>query len=99
MHMDVEVGAMTAMVVQAPLFLVMEDQESCMVVGQVMVAVVVTILMQGRSCLIEVACRFPYLQQMLFCDFIDTRHLLQEPLSISSDEQLVCSCSCFGLDK
>lgn len=51
MHMDVEVGAVAAMVVQAPLFLVMEDQEACMVVGQVMVAVVVTILMQGRSCL------------------------------------------------
>ena len=65
MDMDVEVGAMEVMVVQAPLVLVMEGQEDCMVVGRVMVAVVVTIPMHGRLCLsfpLEVAGRLPYCQ-------------------------------------
>ena len=66
MHTDV-VGAMGVMVVQAPLVLITEDQEAYMVVGQVTVAVVVTILMLSRFCLsfpIEVACRLLYLQCM-----------------------------------
>ncbi len=55
MHTDEAVGAMEAMVVLAPvgflnqaLVLVMVGQEDCMLVGEVMVAVVVTILMQDR---------------------------------------------------
>lgn len=67
------VQALVVFMIQA-LVLVTVDLEISMVVEQVTVAIVVTILMQGRYmiiCPIEDACRFPNHQSRHFCK-VDT---------------------------